>query len=69
MDTGQGANGAVGERHFLDVAVSTSSTALTIRTPADGEKAARADEFQPSVFTHEVGRCDHPWRRKEPERC
>jgi len=43
---------------FLDVAVSTSSTALTIPTSTDGE-AATADEFQPSVSTHEVRACAH----------
>jgi hypothetical protein len=24
------------------------------------KEAARADEFQPSVLTHEMGGCDHP---------
>jgi hypothetical protein len=49
MDTGRGPKGAVGGRPFLDVAVSTSSTALTIRTPTDGETGRHPEgESQPS---------------------
>jgi NAD(P)-dependent dehydrogenase (short-subunit alcohol dehydrogenase family) len=46
--------------HFLDVVVSASSTARTIRTSTDDERRSRADASPPSVVAHEVGGCDHP---------
>jgi hypothetical protein len=48
-DTGRGVTGRLVGAHFPDVAASTSSTARTIRTSADGERQLRGDQFQPSV--------------------
>src|SRR5260370_18133502 len=52
---------------FRDVAVSTSSTALTIGTSTDGEKGIRADEFsRRSRRLRWVGMSTREYKRKEP---
>jgi MFS family permease len=51
----RGRTGRPAGAQFRGVTVSASSTARTIRTPADGEQQPRADESQPPVSTREVG--------------
>src|ERR1700694_2607112 len=68
MDTGRGANWAVGGRPFSrrrGVCIIDGSDDPDV----DGWRKwqPRADEFQPSVLTHEVGGRDPPGDRKESE--
>jgi hypothetical protein len=60
-DTGRGANWAVGGRPLSrrrSVYTIDGSDNPDIDKYQNGQP--RADEFQPSVLTHEVGGCDHP---------